>query len=353
MGKIYEGGAPLAEVIRSGFAESFHRGSVVVLDADGATVASAGDVESPVLPRSAHKPLQAIGMLRSGLRLRDPADLAVVCASHSGEDVHLARIGALLRGAGLDESALRCPPDLPLGESARAAVHRAGGGPSRIQMNCSGKHAGMLLTCLAAGWPTEEYWHPGHPLQERVRAAVEEFTGEAAAAVGVDGCGAPALAVSLTGLAGAYRRLVSAEAGSVERSVADAMRAHPLLVAGTGAEDTRLMTGLPGLLAKGGAEGIAAVALPGGGAVALKIDDGGKRPGCRCWSRRCAGCRAPGRCWPVPCSTSWPRCRCSVPASRSARSVPSGDPTSTASRDRASTETSAPASAERSNPGRC
>jgi L-asparaginase II len=277
MGKIYEGGVSLAEVIRSGFAEGLHRGSVVVLDAAGAVLDAAGDVINPIFPRSSNKPLQAVGMLRAGLRLAEPADLAIVCASHYGEDFHVSRVGALLRSGGLAESALRCPPDLPLSEAAREAVLRAGGGPARIQMNCSGKHAGMLLTCLAAGWPTDGYVAPDHPLQERLRATVEELSGEEVTAVGVDGCGAPVLAISLTGLARAYLRLVSAEPGTVERSVADAMRAHPELVAGTRVEDTRLMRGVPGLLAKGGAEGVLAVALPGVGVVTLKIDDGGMR----------------------------------------------------------------------------
>jgi L-asparaginase II len=277
MTKTYEGGAPLAEVVRSGFVESLHRGSVAVLDAAGAVVAAAGDIDGPVFPRSANKPLQAIGMLRAGLRLADPADLALVCASHFGQDFHVARVRALLRSAGVDENALRCPPDLPLDEAARNAVLAGGGGRARIQMNCSGKHAGMLLTCKAAGWSLEEYYDRGHPLQERLEVTFEDFTGGPPPAVGVDGCGAPVFATSLRALARAYLRVVHSEPGSVERTVADAMRGHPELVAGTGAGDTRLMAGVPGLLSKGGAEGVIATAVPGVGAVALKIDDGGVR----------------------------------------------------------------------------
>ncbi|MPZ28313.1 MAG: asparaginase [Micromonosporaceae bacterium] len=270
---------PLAEVVRSGFVEGRHHGSVVVLDATGAVVAAAGDPDSPIFPRSSNKPLQVVGMLRAGLRLADAADLAVVCASHWGQDFHLARVRGMLRGAGLAETDLHCPPALPLHEGARNALLAAGGGPSRVQMNCSGKHTGMLLTCLVAGWPVDGYWDPEHPLQQRLRAAMAGCTGEPVAAVGVDGCGAPLFTASLTGLARAFLGLVSAAPGSVERMVADAMRAHPELVAGTGdgAGDTLLMAGVPGLLAKAGAEGVAAVAVPGTGAVALKIDDGAAR----------------------------------------------------------------------------
>ncbi|XXG08223.1 asparaginase [Micromonospora sp. SH-82] len=276
--ETYAGGVPLAEVVRSGFVEGSHRGSVVALDATGSVVAGAGDVTGPVFPRSASKPLQAVGMLRAGLRLTDPADLALVTASHAGEDRHLSRVEALLRGAGLDESALHCPPELPFGAAARAAVLRAGGGPSRIQMNCSGKHTGMVLTCLAAGWPTAGYWRPEHPLQQVLRDTVEEFTGEPTTATGVDGCGAPVLACSLTGLARAYLRLVAGTPDSPEQAVVDAVRAHPDLVGGTGAEDTGLMLALPGAVAKIGAEGVLAAVVPGVGAAAVKIDDGASRP---------------------------------------------------------------------------
>jgi len=273
----YRGGVMLAEVVRSGFVEGRHHGSVVVLDAAGDVVEAAGDVTAPIFPRSSNKPLQATGMLRSGLVLADPADLALVCASHYGEEIHRQRVRGMLRAAGLTESALACPPALPLLETARDTMLAAGGGPDRVQMNCSGKHTGMLLTCRAAGWPVAGYCQPEHPLQQALRAAVAGATAEPVAAVGVDGCGAPLFSASLTGLARAFQALVAAPPGTVERAVADAMRAHPELVAGTGAGDTELMAGIPGLLAKSGAEGVAAVAVPGTGAVALKIDDGAAR----------------------------------------------------------------------------
>lgn len=274
MGKVYAGGVPLVEIERSGFVEGWHRGSVVVLDADGVVVDAAGDVSGAVFPRSSNKPMQAVGMVRAGLRLTDPADLALVAASHYGEDFHVARVRALLRSGGLTEAALRCPPDAPLDEAARVAT---GGVRQRVFMNCSGKHAGMLLTCIAAGWPIDDYLDPDHPLQQRLSAAIEEFAGESASAVGVDGCGAPVLAISLAGLAGAFQRLVAEEPGSVERRVADAMRAYPELVSGTDQDDSRLMRAVPGLLCKVGAEGVWAAAVPGVGSVALKFDDGAAR----------------------------------------------------------------------------
>jgi L-asparaginase II len=146
-------------------------------------------------------------------------------------------------------------------------------------MNCSGKHAGMLLTCLVAGWPIDGYLEPAHPLQRHLAVSYAELTGETVAAIGVDGCGAPVLAASLRGLAAGFSRLVVGAAGTREKAVADAMRACPHLVSGTDAEafDTHLMRGVPGLIVKGGAEGVIAAAVPGVGAVAIKIDDGAAR----------------------------------------------------------------------------
>jgi L-asparaginase II len=273
----YAGGELLAEVVRSGFVEGYHRGSVVVLDAAGQAVAAGGDVTGPIFPRSSNKPMQAVGMLRAGLSPSGPAPLAIAAASHFGEDFHISLVRAVLRAAGMVPDALACPPDLPLSADARAALLGSGGAAEPIYMNCSGKHASMLATCVAAGWPTDGYHLPEHPLQVLLRSTVAELAGEPVAAVGVDGCGAPVLAISLYGLASAYLRLVHAPPGIPERAVADAMREHPELVSGTGADDARLMRGVPGALAKGGAEGVLALAVPQRGAVALKIDDGAQR----------------------------------------------------------------------------
>ncbi|MBL7254595.1 asparaginase [Paractinoplanes lichenicola] len=261
----------IAEVVRSGFVESVHHGSVF------SSGGSRGDVTTPIFPRSSNKPLQTVGMLRAGLVPRDGADLALISGSHFGEPFHVQRVREILTSAGLDVRALRCPASLPLNENARDDWLRAGGGPERVLMNCSGKHAGMLATCVANDWPLETYREAAHPLQVAIADAVADLAGERITATGVDGCGAPVLALSLTGLARAFERLVAAEPGSPERRVADEMRAHPELVAGTGADDTVLMAAVPGLLAKGGAEGVVAVAVPAVGAVALKIDDGGMR----------------------------------------------------------------------------
>jgi len=267
----------LAEAVRSGFVESVHHGSVVVLGVDGAVQDRAGDVIRPMFPRSSNKPLQTVGMVRAGLRTADPADLALISGSHRGERFHIDRVRDILAAAGLGPGALRCPADLPLSVPDRDAVLRAGRGPEPILMNCSGKHAGMLATCVVNGWPLDTYLDPDHPLQVAIAQTVAELAGEPIAATGVDGCGAPVFAFSLTALARAFLRLVQASPGSGERRVADQMRAHPELVAGTGADDTVLMSGVPGLVAKGGAEGVVAVAVPNVGAVAVKIEDGSMR----------------------------------------------------------------------------
>jgi L-asparaginase II len=271
----------LVEVWRAGFGvdvlESVHRGALVVLDAAGVPLIEVGDVDRPVLPRSANKPVQATAYLRAGWRPRDDRELAIAAASHNGEDGHRELAATLLSVAGLTPEALGCPPALPQHEATRAQWLVSGRAPERLAMNCSGKHAAMLSACVAAGWPTEGYLDPQHPLQQAIEARLGEAAGAPVAAVVVDGCGAPQHALSLTGLARGVLSLVQADPGTPERSVADAMRAHPWLVAGTGREDTELMQAVDGLLVKGGADGVHVAALPGAGAVALKLDDGGDR----------------------------------------------------------------------------
>ncbi len=271
------GDAPVvAEVVRSGAVESVHHGTVLALAADGTVAFAVGDPQEPVYPRSSNKPLQAVAMLRHGLDL-DGELLALAAASHSGEDFHVDGARRILASVGLDESALQCPPALPMDEATLRAHLRAGGGPGREHMNCSGKHAAMLATCVLNGWPTGSYLDPDHPLQAACRRVIEELSGERVAAIGVDGCGAPVHAYSLVGLARAFRALVLAPAGSPEHRVAAAYRAFPAWTSGTTREENLLMRAVPGLVNKAGAEGIDALALPDGRAVTIKIADGNAR----------------------------------------------------------------------------
>ncbi|HEY2443973.1 MAG TPA: asparaginase [Streptosporangiaceae bacterium] len=266
----------LAEVIRSGFAESQHRGRVVALGADGAAVLVAGAVDEPIFPRSSNKPFQAAAMVRCGLEL-DGKLLALAAASHSGEDFHVAGAREILAAAGLDEGALQCPPALPMDEPSMRAMIRRGDRPDRVHMNCSGKHAAMLATCVAAGWPTGSYRDPAHPLQLEIRRTLERLAAEPVAAVGVDGCGAPVFAVSTSGVARAFRSMMLSDPDSPERRVADAMRAHPDWTSGSSRPERGLMEAVPGLLLKSGAEGVEGFALPDGRAGAFKIEDGSSR----------------------------------------------------------------------------
>ncbi|AJE41344.1 asparaginase [Streptomyces nodosus] len=266
----------LAEVVRSGFVEGRHRGSLVLLAADGSVEFALGDATAPVFPRSSNKPMQAAGVLRAGLELAGER-LALAAASHSGEAFHLDLVRTMLTEHGLTAGQLQCPPDLPL-DPVEAETYLASGAVREpVTMNCSGKHTAMLAVCALRGWPLDSYLDPGHPLQQLIHSVVEEAAGEPVAAVGTDGCGAPLMAISLTGLARAFRSFVLAAPGTAERRVADAMRAHPEYVAGTRRPDTWLMRELPGTLSKMGAEAVQAVALPDGRALAFKVDDGATR----------------------------------------------------------------------------
>ena len=265
----------VAEIVRSGFVEGHHYGSIVVLGRDGEADWSVGDVTSAMFPRSCNKPVQALGMLRAGLDL-PPDLLALACASHSGEPFHLDGVRRILAGAGLDESALQTPLDYPLDDVAREEWIRSGRERERVAMNCSGKHAAMLATCVVNGWDVATYLDPDHPLQVWIAKTFAELTGQPVEAVAVDGCGAPLLSTSLTGLARAFRTLAIAEDG-LERRVADAIRAHPQFTSGTRRDEAALLRAIPGAIGKAGAESCYAVALPDGRAVALKADDGAAR----------------------------------------------------------------------------
>lgn len=266
----------LAEVVRSGFVEGRHRGSLVLLAADGSVEFALGDVDVPVFPRSSNKPLQAAAVLRAGVELSDER-LALAAASHSGESFHLDLVQKMLSESGLTADDLLNPADLPLDRVEAERYLAAGRVRDRVTMNCSGKHAAMLAACVHNDWQLGTYLEPTHPLQRLVAEVVEEASGERIAAVGTDGCGAPLMAIGLTGLARAFRHFVLAEPGTAERRVADAMRAHPEYVAGTRRADTWLMREVPGTLSKMGAEAVQAVALADGRALAFKVDDGGLR----------------------------------------------------------------------------
>jgi L-asparaginase II len=276
MAPARSGDPVLAVAVRSGFTESRHCGRAVGIGADGVTALRAGPSGDPVFPRSANKPMQAAAMLRCGLSLKGKL-LALAAASHSGEPFHLAGVREILAGAGLTERALACPPALPLDETCAHDVLRRGGAPDPVANNCSGKHAAMVATCATAGWPVAAYQDPGHPMQAAIREILEGLAGEPVAATGVDGCGAPLFAISIEGVARALRALVLAGQGTPERMVADAMRAHPEWTSGTRRPERALMAAVPGLLVKGGAEGVAAFAFPDGRAGAVKIADGARR----------------------------------------------------------------------------
>ena len=259
----------VAAVDRNGVDESFHHGTVVVADPSGCR-ALVGDIDTVIYPRSSLKPLQTTAMLDAGLRL-DSRGLALACASHDGSPAHLAVVREVLAGAGRSEADLATTPDLPYDRGEAERVLAAGGGRTSLQMNCSGKHAAMIATCVAAGWPVDGHLEPDHPLQVHIAATVERLTGDVAH-VGVDGCGAPTHAVPIGGLALAISA-IAAERGKVW----SAMTAHPELVGGPERPVSVLMRAVPGLMAKDGAEGVFVAGLPDGRAVVVKISDGASR----------------------------------------------------------------------------
>ena len=270
----------LAEVERSGFVESRHLGVVAVADADGRLLATAGDPDLVVYLRSTAKPFQALAVRGLGVEAElglGEVALAGACGSHNGEPDHVASVRKVLEAAGLDETALRCPPTLPTDRTAR----RRAEGPAAVYHNCSGKHAYMLAGSVVRGWAPERYTEPDHPLQAVVGDTLSDYAGVPIEHVGVDGCGVPVHAMTLRGLATAYARLATRSATGDEGPAAlvEAVRRHPFMLSGTGQLDTILVEVTGGrILAKVGAEATyAATDLSTGAALALKVLDGAPR----------------------------------------------------------------------------
>ena len=280
---------PVAVLVRRGDRiESAHRVAYAVADAGGAVLHHAGDVRRPVFPRSSVKPLQALPLVESGAAERfglSEQELALACASHGGEPMHTEIVAAWLARIGLDPSALECGPHAPSHEASARQLIEQGRPPSPLHNNCSGKHAGMLTLALHLGAPTAGYVAPDHPVQQRISALLAAMSGASLTPPAVDGCGVPAYALPLAGLATAMARLAEPgpSAGAPGRAeacarVRAAMARHPLLVAGSGRACSVIMAAAPGVLVKTGAEGVYVAALPERGlGLALKVADGAGR----------------------------------------------------------------------------
>jgi L-asparaginase II len=276
----------LAEAVRGNWVENRHRGAFVVVDDRGRLIASGGDIERPVFPRSAIKSMQALAIFdrhASEKFHHRPEELALACASHHGEDEHVGNVAAFLDRLGLSVADLECGAHMPTNGKAREALRASGAEPSALHNNCSGKHSGMLSVALAMGVPTEGYVGREHDVQRAVRAAVEYVIGEELTEdrCGTDGCSIPTWAAPLRAWAKGFARMATgADLDPVHATGAqalfDAATAHPHLVAGTGHLDTLVMEAFKGrLMQKGGAEGVQCGAIRDKGwGYALKCDDG-------------------------------------------------------------------------------
>jgi len=266
--------AVLAEYVRDGVVESVHRGYLLAINADGSVNLALGDPEHLIFPRSCVKSIQGTAMVRAGLQL-EPRLLALGCSSHSGSEEHISAVREILALAKLDESALQCMLDKPLGDQERRAW---GDKPAtRISMNCSGKHAAMLLTCVTNGWPIESYLDPAHPLQVAIKAELEDLAGEKITLTSTDGCGAPLFLMSVAGLARAIRAITISK-DLAHQAVLDASRKFPEMVGGKGRLTTQMIEAVPGLYMKDGAEAVEIASMPDGRTLVFKVGDGSLRP---------------------------------------------------------------------------
>ena len=266
-------GEVLAEVIRAGVVESAHLGYLVALNSDGSIAFSKGDLKAAVYPRSCVKSVQASAMVRNGLKL-EPRLLALVASSHSGSSEHQTGVIEILNSAGLTENNLQNMLDKPLGELERREWGDKAS--TRLAMNCSGKHAGMLATCVINNWPIDDYLNPEHPLQIEIKKELIRLSEESVLKTTADGCGAPLFLMTMMGLARTARNITISD-DPVHKSVVDACRANPFMVAGKDRATTKFMESTPGLFIKDGAEGVGFSSMPDGRAVVFKIGDGSNR----------------------------------------------------------------------------
>jgi len=263
----------LAELVRSGLVESTHSGHLMLMTADGSDLLALGDVEAEIYPRSAIKSLQAAAMVRAGLNLNDE-QLALVCASHGGTNHHQKVALEILQSVGLSESELQNTPDAPLDREARI---KWGDKPATsLAANCSGKHSGMLATCVVNGWDIKTYRDADHPLQLAIAREMAELIGKSIDRVSIDGCGAPLFSMSTRSLAVAARKM-RIDSDPIFARVISACLKHPEMILAEGAFDTRMMKAVPGLFVKGGAESVILASLADGSAIAWKISDGSNR----------------------------------------------------------------------------
>jgi len=276
----------LAQTMRGNWVENRHRGAYVVIDADGIIIASAGDIERPIFPRSAIKSMQALAIFTRHADAQfhhTPEELALACASHTGEDVHVGVASGLLARLGLSADDLECGAHQPIDAAARAALRARGEQPSSLHNSCSGKHSGMLSVARAMGVPTQGYVNRDHAVQQQVRAVIEAVIGEplSEARCGTDGCSIPTYAAPLRAFARGFARMatghgLSTELADASQRLFDAATTHPHLVAGTGHPDTLIMTAFKGrVMQKYGADGVQCGAIGDKGwGYALKCDDG-------------------------------------------------------------------------------
>jgi L-asparaginase II len=283
---MYAANPILAELTRGNWVENRHRGAFVVINADGRIIASAGDIERPVFPRSAIKSMQALAMVTSGaidkFHLTDD-ELALACASHQGEEFHVAGVTSFLGHIGLGPTDLECGAHAPTYAPARERLRASGHQPSALHNNCSGKHSGMLAVAEALGVPTAHYVDRDHPVQKAVRAGIELVVGEPLTVdrCGTDGCSIPTWAAPLRSFARGFAKMATGQGlphdiAAAANRIFDAATSHPHLVGGTGSLDTDVMRAFGGrVFQKGGAEGVQCGAVRDKGwGYALKVDDG-------------------------------------------------------------------------------